>query len=153
MLKKSLFVVAAVALLAATAQAGEVKTHSWPTSYVAVEVADIPVVMDIGYWVSILDQDDLKIELQQQDIHTYEGCCDITIECNFNLKLSCSITSTGAVPGDYGCSITGAEIDSPGGSATVCATLTDANLKGTTEISGGMDDVRVATVTVKVVPR
>ena len=150
MLKKSLFVVAAVALLAATAQAGEVKTHSWPTSYVAVEVADIPVIMDIGYWVSILDQDDLEIELQQQDIHTYEGCCDITVECNFNLKLSCSITSTGAVGGDYGCYVNGAEIDAPGGVATVCATLADAELGDQT---GGTNNVRVATVTVKVVPR
>jgi hypothetical protein len=150
MLKKSLFLVAAVALLAATAQAGEIKTHSWPTTYVPQEVTDIPVVMDVGYWVSIKDQDDLKIKLQQQSIHSYEGCTNMTVECNFNLKLSCSISKTGAIDGDYGCSVSPSDIDNPGGVTSVCATLVDAKLGGT---PGGTNDVHVATVTIKVVPR
>jgi len=152
MLKKSLFVVAALALLAATAQAGEIKTHSWPTSYVPQEVTDIPVVMDIGYWVSIKDQDDLEIKLQQKSIHVYEGCTNMTVECNFNLKLSCSISSTGVLIGDssFGCSVSPSDIDAPGGTTQVCASVSKANL---TQTTGGQTNVHVATVTVKVVPR
>jgi len=49
MLKKSLFLVAAVAPLAVAAQAGEIKIHDWPMSYIAQEITDIPVVLDVGY--------------------------------------------------------------------------------------------------------
>jgi hypothetical protein len=153
MLKKSLFVVAAVAMLAATASAGEFKTHSWPTTYVPQEVTDIPVVMDVGYWVAIKDQDELKIKLEQESVHKYSGCATMNIECNFNLTLSCSISAAPNAPvtGDLGCSITSnPDIDAPGGSATVCASLSDAALTSST---GGMSDVHVANVTIKVVPR
>lgn len=150
MLKKSLFVVVAVALLAVTAQAGEIKTHSWPTTYVPQEITDIPVVMDIGYWVAIKDQDKLQIKLAQQSVHTYQGCTNMTVQCNFNVTLSCSISATGAVGGDYGCSVSPADIDSPGGTAQVCAQLNNANLNNTT---GGTSNVQVATVKIKVVPR
>jgi hypothetical protein len=150
MLKKSLFAVAAVALLAVVAQAGEIKIHDWPTSYIPQELTDIPVVMDVGYWVSIKDQDTLQIELDQKSIHTYEGCTDMVVECNFNISLSCSISSTGAVPGDYGCSVTPSDIDAGTATATVCASLTNANLSAT---AGGTQNVHVATVTIKVVPR
>ena len=150
MLKKSLFVVAAVALLAVAAQAGEIKIHNWPMTFIAQEVTDIPVVMDVGYWVAIKDQDSLQIELVQQSIHTYQGSTDMTVECNFNITLSCSIAATGAISGSYGCGISPADIDAPGGVATVTATLTDANLGGT---PGGSQNVHVATVTIMVVPR
>ena len=150
MLKKSLFVVAAVALLAVSAQAGEIKLHSWPTTYVPQEITDIPVVMDVGYWVAIKDQDKLKIKLSQQSVHQYQGCTNMTVECNFNITLSCSITATGAVGGKYGCSVSPTDIDSPGGTAQVCATLNEAKLG---DQAGGTTNVQVATVTIKVVPR
>ena len=150
MLKKSLFVVAAVALLAVAAQAGEIKQHSWPTTYVPMEITEIPVVMDVGYWVAIQDQSKLKIKLQQKSIHVYEGCTDMVVKCNFNVTLSCSIAKTGAIGGDYGCSVNPADIDAPGGTTTVCATLNKADLGGT---PGGTSNVQVATVTIRVVPR
>ncbi len=150
MLKKSLFVVAAVALLAVAAQAGEIKQHSWPTTYVPMEITEIPVVMDVGYWVAIQNQADLKIKLQQKSIHTYEGCTDMVVKCNFNVTLSCSIAKTGAIGGDYGCSVSPADIDAPGATTTVCASLNKADLGGT---PGGTSNVQVATVTIRVVPR
>jgi len=150
MLKKSLFAVALVALLAATVPAGEIKIHNWPTTFVPQELTDIPVVMDVGYWVYIKDQDKLKIKLQQKSITEYEGCTDVTLQCNFSLKASCSISATGAVPGSYSCWVNNSEIDSPGGVVTVCAKLKDAKLVGT---AGGQKDIHVATVTLKVAPR
>ena len=150
MVKKSLFAVAAVALLAVAAQAGEIKIHEWPCEFIFQEVAQIPVVMDVGFWVKIKDQDKLKIKLSQKSIHEYEGCTDIKVECNFNITMSCSISATGAVPGNYSCSINPADLDSPGGTATVCAKLKDADLSKT---PGGSKNVHVATVTIKVKPR
>jgi len=150
MVKKSLFAIAAVALLAVAAQAGEIKIHDWPCEFISQEVATIPVVMDVGYWIRIKDQDKLKIKLTQKSIHEYEGCTDMKVECNLNISLSCSISATGAVPGKYSCSVNPADVDSPGGTVSVCATLKDADLGGT---PGGSKNVHVATVTIKVKPR
>lgn len=149
MLRKRWIVSLAAALLTATVSAGEVKTRIWPVDYVPQEIVDIPVVMDIGYWVQIVNQNDV-IKLQQKSVRHYEGCLDLQVRCNFNLALSCSITPTGAIDGKYSCSIQGADIDVPGGSATVCAQLYDPDLAGR---PGGSVNVHVATVTVWVVPR
>jgi hypothetical protein len=150
MLKKSLFVVAAVALLAVAAQAGEIKQHSWPTTYVPMEIAEIPVVMDVGYWVAIQDQDKLKIKLAQKSIHTYEGCTDMVVKCNFNVTLSCKITPTGAVGGNYSCSVSPADINAPGGTTTLCAKLKKAKLG---DQPGGTKNVKVASIKLLAVPR
>jgi hypothetical protein len=149
MLRQRLIVVFAAALLATAAPAGELKYHYWPSSYVPQELVDIPVLMDVGYWVHILNQDDV-IKLRQVSIHRYEGCLDLDVLCNFSLSLSCSITPTDAIDGQYACSMQGADIDPPRGTATVCAQLEDAKLGGR---PGGSRDVHVATVTIRVVPR
>jgi hypothetical protein len=154
MLKKALFVVAIVAMLGAVAQAGEIKQHDWPWTkvYTKVEVPglSIPVTMDVGYWIHIKDQDKIKIKMSQVDIHTYEGTTSMTVECNFNLTLSVEITPTGAVGGKYSASINPADIDSPGGTTTVKATLKEANLG---DQAGGTANVTVAHIKVFVVPR
>jgi len=151
MLKKSLFVVALVAVLAGMAQAGEIKVHEWPIewSYQFQEITTIPVKMDVGYWLNIKDQDDLEIKLQQSAIHTYEGCDTMVIECNFDVALSTTITPTGKVGGDYSTYLSDSTVSSGGGSVDVCAKLTNAKLG---DQSGGTNNVHVADVTVWVAP-
>ena len=149
MLRPSLIAICVAALVTTAAPAGELKFHAWPVAYVPVEVVDIPVVMDVGFWVDIVNQDDV-IKLQQVSIHRYEGCLDLEVHCNFDLTLNCSIVSTGAIVGKYACSLLDPDIDVPGGTATVCAQLVDADLDGQ---PGGSRDVHVATVTITVVPR
>lgn len=139
----------ATALLTTTVSAGEVRCNVWPVNYVPLEIVDIPVVMDVGYWVYIVNQDDV-IKLQQKSIRHYEGCVDLEVHCNFNLTMSCSIAATGAIEGQYSCSLQGADVDVPGGITTVCARLDDPDLAGR---PGGSTNVHVATVTVRVVPR
>ncbi len=160
MLKKSLFAVAVVALLAAMAPAGEIKLMSWPTGgFIPQELTDIPVLMDIGYWVFIKDQDKLKIKLSQTGSqgsntgqHQYEGCTNVTVQCNFDLKLSCSIAGNGAIGGDFSCTVTPNTLPVGGGTVSVCAKLVKANL-GSAGLVGGTKDLRVATVTLKVAPQ
>ena len=95
MVKKSLIAIAVVALIAATAQAGQIfdeddpdvsykEDGNWPYEYIEVDICTIPVYMDIGYYVSIEDCDKLKITLKQvscasideddDDFPCYEGC-------------------------------------------------------------------------------
>jgi hypothetical protein len=148
-MKKALFAVAAVALLAVVAQAGEIKIHQWPCTLTPVEITTIPVVMDVGYWVQIPDQDKLKITLAQVSIHVYEGCTNMTVKSNV-ATLSTSITKTGDVPGDYSSWIDGsASIPMGTSSVKVCAKVVNADLSG---VPGGTTGKQVATVTIKVVP-
>jgi len=150
-MKKALVAMAVVALLSVGVQAGEIKTHDWPCTFVALEITSIPVVMDIGYYVRIKDQDKLSIKLVQdeQDIHKFKGCTDMVVESNFALVLSCSISKTGAIAGDYSCSVDPASIGAGSNTVKVCATLTNANLTGQ---AAGTSNVQVATVKIKVKP-
>ncbi len=146
---QNLLVLCATALLSTAATAGEVRYYPWPVTYVPQELVDIPVVMDVGFWVEIVNQGDI-IKLQQVSLHTYEGCLDLEVLCNFDLTMSCIVAPTGAIEGDYSCYIQDPDVDIPGGTATVCARLENANLAGQ---PGGSRNIHVATVTVRVVPR
>lgn len=160
MLKKSLLAVALVALLASMASAGEVKLDDWPSTiiYNPEKIADIPVVMDIGYWVFIPDQDDLQIKLHQTSAaghsgkHAFEGNTDMEVRSNFDLTLSTSIAGTGAIGGDFSSWVTPDACSAGTNVVKVYARLTDANL-GSGGLAAGMKDVHVATVTVRVVPQ
>jgi len=153
MLKKSLFVVAALAMLAVTAQAGVVKIHTWPTTFVAQELATIPVKMDVGYWIEMKDQDKKVINLAQKTNTSYEGCTEITVENNFALTMTCTIAGNGVVGGDFACDFGGgvksANLEPGTNKVNVCAYLTKAAIKGTAPAKG----VHVANVKLWVVPR
>jgi len=152
MLKRSILAVAVVALLATGVQAGEIKTHSWPCTFVALEITSIPVVMDIGYYVRIKDQDKLKIKLVQDesDIHLFKGCTNMVVESNFALELSASISKTGAIAGDYSVSLSSSTAGPGSATIEVCATLKNADLSNPANAPG--KTVQVATVKIKVKP-
>jgi hypothetical protein len=156
MLKKTLFVVAAVAMLGTVAQAGDVsfKSHgfSWTKVYTPLEIegVSIPVKMDIGYWIKIPNEQNLEIKMEQDSIYKYSGCTSMQVQCNFNLTLSCEITSRGVVGGKYSCSVSPANIDAPGGTTSVCAELKDADLG---DQPGGTNNVTVADIKIFVIPR
>ena len=149
-MKKALFAVAAVALLAVVAQAGEIKIHTWPCTLTPLEITQIPVYLKVGYFVQIVDQDKLKITLGQESIHSYTGCVTMTVRTNTPIQLSASITKTGAVPGDYWTSITGGGNLPAQGSypVEVCAGVNNADLA----VAAGGSTPEVARVTIKVVP-
>ncbi len=142
---------AILAILATGVQAGEIKTHEWPCQFVALEITTIPVVMDIGYFVRIKNQSSLKIKLVQdeQDIHKFKGCTDMSVESNFNLTLSASISKTGAIDGNYSVTVDPTDCNSGNTTVKVCATLSNANLTGQ---PAGTKDVQVATVKIRVKP-
>jgi len=153
MLKKSLFVVAALAMLAVTAQAGTIKTHTWPTTFVAQELATIPVYMDVGYYVEVKNQNGIGITLQQVTVKDFEGCTTITVENNFALTLTCSIAQDGPVGGSFSCSfgdsLGSVELEPGSNPVTVCAKLTGADVKN----SNPSTNVKVANVKLYVVPK
>jgi len=146
---RTLFIMASVVLLATSLQAGEIRTHDWPVQFIPLEVASYPVVMDVGFWMEIVNQFDV-IRLHPVTLVRYEGCIDVMVRTNFNLLMSCTIVPTGAVRGTYTAALTNAAVNPPSGTARLCVTLNNPNLTGQ---PGGSTNVHVATVTVRVVPR
>jgi hypothetical protein len=151
MLNRSLAAIAVAALLATGVQAGEIKTHTWPSEFVPLELTSIPVVMDIGYYIQIKDQDKLRIKLVQDttDIHKFVGCTDMVVLSNFNMVLSASITKSGAIAGDFSVTLDPYIADAGSTTVKVCATLMNAVLTGQL---AGTTDVQVATVKISVKP-
>lgn len=149
MFRRRLLVISSIVLLATSLQAGEIKVHDWPSVFVPLEVTSYPVVMDVGFWMQIVNQYDI-IKLEQVTIHKYEGCINVQVKTNFPCLLSCSIVPTGTVGGTYTATLTDASVNPPGGTAKLCVTLNNADLTG--QLGGGKN-IQVASVTIRVVPR
>jgi len=156
MLKRSLIAIVAVALVATMANAGTIKTHDWPCQFVPVEITSIPVLMDVGYYVRVVDQSK-KIKMNQKtgEPTNFKGCVDLEIKTNFNLTLSCSITPKGNIAADawscYFDPASEANVDAPGNAnVTVCAEATNAKIEN---LPAQSSNVEVATVKLSVIPR
>ena len=152
MLKRSLIAVVAVAVLATVAQAGYIKTHDWPTTYVPQELTTIPVWVDVGYYVEVLDQSKNKIKLVQKTgaPRDFVGSCTIKVKTNFDLTLTAGITSKGVVTGNFGVSLAPSDLTA-GTQTNVVVTATASNLN--IETVPANTELEVATVKISVVPR
>jgi hypothetical protein len=174
-MKKLLFVVAVVALLIPASYARDIlkdangnplnpdweydgkdserkaEAWNWPASYNAVEVCVIPVRMDVGFWIKVNGCKDLKLDLKQVSIHSYQGQVDVSINCNVNIKLSADWSKATGMPGmdkDY-LTVSPSTLDAPGGTVTIKLGLKNVDLQG---LTGGQNCVQVGTVTLKVTP-
>ena len=105
MLRKSLIGVTLLLVLPISMQAKIIRGGFGSLLYLPEEKCVIPVVMDIGMYVEILDVQSLSIKLKQVEFETYEGCTEIKIKSNFDLELGCKVKPTGMVQGEYSCSI------------------------------------------------
>ena len=141
-------------MLAGALQAGEIKLHTWPCQFVAQNFMTVDVKMDIGYWIQVANQGNYTITMSQTDIHTYDGCVTIPVNCNFNATLAVSISAYtantgGSSIGTFSATITPTQITMGTTNVVVCAHLTGANLK---LVAGGTNGVKVAVVQITVVP-
>lgn len=103
MLRKSLFTVILLVSMPASIQAARRTGDFDSILYSPQKRCVIPVVMDVGMYVEILDIRSLSIKLKQVEFDTFEGCTEIRIRNNFDLELGCKVTPTGLVPGDFSC--------------------------------------------------
>jgi hypothetical protein len=136
------------AVLATAASAGEVRYRCWPIHFVPVDLMHIRVVMDVGYWVDLVDCPDV-LRLKPIDVRTYEGSVDVKVRCNFNMSMRCEVAPTGAMPGQYRCWMEGGNIEAPGGTARAFVRLENANIAAQ---PAGCTDLHVATLTIRITP-
>jgi len=175
MLKKSLIAIAVLAI-ALPAVAGDFKTHSWQTTYVAETVnTDIKVIMDVGYYIHIVNQDDIEVSQfdglapDESPYNTYWGCNLTDIISNFDAHITMKVTDEGKVGPDvawkgyfvpavydgtsainqYNHKTDSLNVNNTTVSTLICVLGTDVDLTG---LPGGSTDVHVATVDFTVIP-
>jgi hypothetical protein len=152
MLRKSLIGVSLLLLLPISMQAKILRGRFGSLLYLPERKCTIPVVMDVGMYVEILDCQKLSIKLKQVEFDKFEGCTDIRIKSNFDLELMCKVKPTGMVPGEYSCSIDNPKVrlDLSENVAVreVCVKAENVKLLYTPP---GLD-VHVADVTISVIP-
>ena len=112
MVKKCLIAIAVVALLAATVQAadpGNIKhegTWPWTKIYEPVAICTLPVILEVGHFVQIIDCTDLEIKLVQvvcdtigknntKDFPCYTDCVNVKAKANFDATFGASFSSEG----------------------------------------------------------
>jgi hypothetical protein len=162
MFKKGLYTVVAVAMLAMSAQAGEIKFHNWPTTFTPMPICTVDATMDVGFWIQVKSQTKvIKLIQSSSNIHNYDGCTAYTFANNFPCILSATIARVDLGGGKYIVANTGSSYLSVDLSQTmfdpgianvvnVCAHIVGADLSA---IAGGTKDITVAQVTIYVVPQ
>lgn len=122
MLRKSLFAIAILALVATCVQAADpfdpdsgkaIKIDGdWPSEiiiiYEDIEICQVPVYLKVGYYVEVENCDKEKIVMEQvscsligknpsKDFPCYLGCTDLKVRANFEAKLGTNIYKVGDV--------------------------------------------------------
>ncbi|MFC1634624.1 hypothetical protein ACFL5Z_07250 [Planctomycetota bacterium] len=129
MVKRTLIAIALVAFLASTAPA-DIQVHYfgpidkdtgvkvdgnekvyWPYEYKALDVCEMPVLMEIGGYVEVQDCTDKKIKLKQVDcgdigkgsgdFPCYLDCESIKVRANFDVKMGTRLVKNGPVIKDW----------------------------------------------------
>jgi len=147
MIKRTLIAIAVVALLATSAQAGlkeyyfglEAGDHSsvkvdgtekirWPYEYKSLVVCNIPIKMNIGMYVQVIDCNKKKIILEQvpcgdvgkgdKDYPCYMGCVEFDVRANFEVKLGAKLKKDGDIIKDWSAAYEGGDVVAAGGGTT-----------------------------------
>jgi len=134
--------------------AGQLKVHEpWPCSPIPQEVAKIDVVMDVGYYIYIVDQKEITVYQDTSSTdpyHTYTGCKKTDVKSNFTAELQLSAASASPAGGTWSAKATPSTVDNTKvWSVEICVTGTKVNID---KLTGGTKGVKVAEVTIKVIP-
>ena len=152
MLRKSLIIAMLLLLMPVSMQGKSVRRYSGFPLYLPMDTCVIPVTMDVGMYVEILDVSSYSIKLEQIAFGTFEGCTDIRLKSNFDLELGCKVKPTGRVPGEYSCWIDNPKVQCDlSENVTVRKVCVRADNVKVIYVAPGAD-IHVANVTVTVIP-
>lgn len=174
MLKKALFAIAVVGLLAVVASAGELKVHDWDTTTatetitetrtivtpVQEHLATLDIIMDIPYFVSLHPQDPIEVFQVKKEIHHWAGnsgwrdlCSNFAliikveadVECADGEEATIVVKSSGLDPAPS------AEVDPCCHKVKIFVDIPDLDIKCVSDKTGqnaGQDDVTIGVVRV-----
>ncbi|MDH7599339.1 MAG: hypothetical protein QHH07_06855 [Sedimentisphaerales bacterium] len=152
MIKKSLIALAVIAM-AMPAFAGKLKIHDpWPTQLVPQEVCKIDVVLDVGFYIEIVDEKPIKVTQDtgsSDPAKTYTGCKKTDVKSNFAAQLIASIAGRSAAGGNWSVTVDPSTVPAGTTNVEICVKGTGVDIS---KLTGGSKNVKVAEVTIKVLP-
>jgi len=182
MIKRTLIAIAVVALLATSAHAAleefyldggdssavkvdgkDQPTFRWPytISYKALTICNIPIKMNVGMYVQVIDCDKKKIVLKQVDCGDigqdskkypcYLGCVEFDVRANFEVKLGSKLHKEGDIIKDWSAYYDGGDVvpgDGEKHKMKLCVKAWEAQIYK----SAAGDEVTVGSVDVTVKP-
>ncbi|MCH8193008.1 MAG: hypothetical protein IIA65_03190 [Planctomycetes bacterium] len=155
MLKKSLIAIAVLAI-ALPAVAGDIKVHvPWPKAYVPQAITTIDVILDVGFFIHVKDQDPIQVHqvsTADNPFTTYAGCRTTDVISNFDAKLFGKVKSTSDAGGDWSATFDSSDEMHvhPGTTAVeICVRGVKVKIE---KLVGGAKDVKVAELTIWVLP-
>jgi hypothetical protein len=167
MVKRMLIAIAVVALIATSVQAADLPTGvqkqdgAWPTTYLSLPLCDIPVVIDIGMYVQLIDCADKKIKLVQvtcsdmNNFPCYYDCEEFGVRANFAAVLGTELIHadpSNPVVGSWSAAFDGAN-DVPGDGSTVTRKVCVSANKAAILTTAPGDEVVVGTLRITVKPQ
>ena len=115
------------------------------------ELGRLYATIDIGKYIEIKDAGPIKLyqdESSADPFHTYEGCRDTVVECNFNAAMRGTAKATSPAQGKWTVSIDPEIV--PSGTTTVSICIMGTEVQ-TQYLQGGQSDVPVAEVVIEVI--
>jgi len=109
-------------------------------------------ILEIGYYIRIKNDGPIRVrQVPHADnpYQTYSGCLISDVECNFNAQLTVSAQATSVAGGDWEATVS-PDI-CPSGTTQVEICVMGKNVK-VHHLTGGQVGVKVAEVTIQVVP-
>ncbi len=126
--------------------------QDWPTVYVTEDMTDMDILMDVGYFIVIVDQGPIHVssDITAPDpYHTYEGCKSTNVESNFWARLYVEAAAVSAAGGYWSATVEPDYV--PPGTTTIqiCVVGEDVRIEN---LFGGAQEVKVAEITMSVLP-
>jgi len=130
------------------------ESWNWPATYDWQDLCVIPVRMDVGIWIKLIDCKTRKLDLKQVSIHKYSGSTTVGVVTNTAMQIDAYWTKTTTLSlGSYSSSVSTSPstliASTSTQNVTVTLTLSDVNIGG---LPGGSNCFVVGTVTVRVRP-
>lgn len=116
------------------------------------EVGRLYATLDIGQYIEIGDAGPIKVyqdESASDPYHSFKGCRDTVVECNFTAAIRASARATSPAQGQWSVNISPEII--PIGTTTVTICITGMEVQ-TQYLQGGQSDVPVAEIVIEVMP-
>jgi hypothetical protein len=130
------------------------ESWNWPATYDWQDLCVIPVKMDVGIWIKLIDCKTRELKLKQVEIHKYTGSVTVGVVTNTAMEIGAYWTKTTTLSlGNYGNSVSVSPSTlTPSCSTqnvTITLTLSSVDLCA---LPGGTNCFVVGTVTVRVRP-
>jgi hypothetical protein len=140
-----------LALLLSVSSSG-LEIQDWPTAYITEDMTEMDVLMTVGYYIQVMDQNPIHVS---QDVtsadpyRTYEGCKTTDIQSNFWAQLIVEAAAVSLAGGHWSATVEPDYVTPGISTVEICVRGENVQIE---KLFGGAQNIKVAEIVVKVLP-